>query len=132
MLAHTESVTLEAPFAKAFAYLSNPAHLPEWANVYCQHIERSSDEWIAQTVIGRLGIRYQCDRASGTIDIVSIMEPGMEDTAYTRLIPNGTGSEFLFTFFRSDDMTDEIFDSQRWGLREELRSLRAIARQLAR
>jgi len=130
MLAHTESVTLEAPFAVAFAYLSNPEHLPEWASVYCDHIVRDGSGWAAQTVIGQVGVRYDCNSANGTVDIVSIMAPGVESIAYTRLIPNGTGSEFIFTFVRSNEMSDEVFDSQRWGLREELRNLRAIARQL--
>lgn len=86
---------------------------------------------MAQTVAGPLSIRYACDAASGTIDIISRLHPGVEDIAYTRLMPNGSGCEFTFTFFRTADMSDETFDSQRWGLREEIRTLRAIFRELA-
>ena len=130
MLAHTESVTLEAPFSVAYPFLSNPENLPRWAHVFCQDIEKQESEWLAQTVAGPLIIRYACDAASGTIDIVSRLDPGVEDIAYTRLMPNGPGCEFTFTFFRTADMSDEIFDSQRWGLREEMRALRAIFREL--
>ncbi|MDY6943265.1 MAG: SRPBCC family protein [Pseudomonadota bacterium] len=131
MLAHTESVTLEAPAAIVYAYLADPGNLPKWANVFCQSIEHDGNGWRAQTVAGQIGIRYECHEVCRTIDIVSLIEPGVEDTAYTRVMPNGAGCEFTFTFYRDPDMSDELFDSQRWGLREELRTLRAIIRQLS-
>jgi hypothetical protein len=52
--------------------------------------------------------------------------PDVEVAAFSRVIPNAKGAEYIFTQFQTPGMSDEIFDAQRRALIEELHALRAI------
>jgi hypothetical protein len=115
-----------------YDYLSDPAQLPHWAHVFCHSIRRDGEDWLADTVAGPMVVRYAADPATGTIDLYSAPAGHPADVAHGRVVANGAGSEFDFTFFKPEDLPEADFDSQRWGLREELRTLRALARQMVR
>jgi hypothetical protein len=57
--------------------------------------------------------------------------PGVEAVAYSRLLPNNTGAEYIFTQFQSPDMPDDVFADQRNALAEELALLPILFRAQA-
>jgi hypothetical protein len=54
--------------------------------------------------------------------------PGTEHVAYSRVVPNGAGAEYIFTLFQGPGMSDETFASQRAALAEELAILPLLFR----
>lgn len=52
--------------------------------------------------------------------------PNVEVAAFSRVLPNAAGAEYVFTQFQSTGMPDDVFESQVRALIEELQFLRAL------
>jgi hypothetical protein len=120
MRADTQAITLPANTEDAFAFLAEPENLPRWAVGFARGIRREGEEWLVQTVQGEIPVRIAADPARGTIDFHMTVAPGVEAIAYSRIIPNGSGAEYVFTQFQLAGMTDEVFAAQRAALAQEL------------
>jgi hypothetical protein len=55
----------------------------------------------------------------------------MEAAAFSRVVPNADGAEYVFTQFQSAGMPGEMFESQVTALVDELQVLRALMRARA-
>ncbi|MFZ5876098.1 MAG: SRPBCC family protein [Nitrospirota bacterium] len=126
MNAHTQTVTIQANPKVVFDFVANIENLPKWAVVFCQRLRRDGSRWIVTTPGGELTIRYAADSKSGVVDMYSSAAGGGEDAAYSRVIPNGDGSEYVFTFFQAPDTSDDDFARQGAGLRKELGVLKGL------
>ena len=56
------------------------------------------------------------------------VSPGVEAVAYSRVVPNEAGAEYVFTQFQLPGMADEVFAAQRTALAEELAILPILFR----
>lgn len=131
MKAHTSAVTIEASAADVVEFVANPAALPQWAVGFAQAIRREGDRWIASTARGEVGVRYAVDYELGTVDFYLAPSPGVEFPAFSRVLPNGEGAEYVFTQFQPQGMSDHEFQGQVDALREELQVLRSVCRARA-
>jgi hypothetical protein len=59
------------------------------------------------------------------------LAPGLEAVAYSRVITNDTGAEYVFTQFQLPGMSEEVFAAQRAALAEELAILPILFRAQA-
>ena len=73
-------------------------------------------------------VRVAADAAQSTIDFHMGVAPGLEAVAYSRVVPNDSGAEFVFTQFQLPGMADEVFAAQRAALAEELAILPILFR----
>ncbi len=128
MRSDTQSTTLDAPAPAVFAFLADPANLPLWAVGFCRAIRREGPDWIVETSKGEVGLRYAVRPDLGTIDFHMTPSPGATITAYSRVIANGDGADYVFTQQQPPGMPDEVFAHQVEALREELAVLRSIVR----
>jgi hypothetical protein len=128
MGADTQTITLPVSCEEAFAFLAQPENLPRWAVGFARGIRREGDEWIVQTAQGEMPIRVVADALQGTIDFQMRVAPGLEAVAYSRIVPNDSGAEYVFTQFQLPGMSDEVFADQRAALAEELAILPIIFR----
>jgi len=62
----------------------------------------------------------------GVIDFHLSPAPGIEALAASRVVPNGDGTEYVFTQFQMLGMPDDAFTRQVHALREELAVLKAL------
>lgn len=131
MRSDTQTITVPASSEDAFAFLADPENLPRWAVGFARGIRRDGEEWIVQTVQGEMPIRVLADAARGTIDFHMTLAPGVEAVAYSRVLPNDAGAEYVFTQFQLPGMTDEVFALQRAALAEELAILPILFRAQA-
>jgi hypothetical protein len=123
----SRSVAIDAPPAHVFAFLADPANLPRWAVGFCHSIRPDEPGlWVVKTAQGDVLMRYVVDEAAGTIDFHISPAPGVEVVAYSRVLPNGEGSEYVFTQFQHPGMSDDVFDGQVRALVEELQVLRGV------
>ena len=126
---NTHTVSIAAPAAEVFAFVADPENLPRWAVGFCKAIRRDSDRagrWIATTGGGDLPIRYVTDEARGVVDFYFEPRPNVEVAAFSRVLPNAAGAEYVFTQFQTAGMPDDVFESQVRALIEELQVLRAL------
>src|SRR5262245_30478886 len=116
MRSDTRTVTVAIGYEAVFAFLADPANLPRWAVGFARGIRREGDRWIVQTGHGEVPIRYETDVERGVIDFHMTPAPGVEAVAFSRIVPNGDGVEYVFTQFQTPGMSDEVFDGQRRAL----------------
>jgi hypothetical protein len=131
MRADTQAVTLPASAEEVFVYLANPENLPRWAVGFARGIRREGEEWVVQTASGEMPVRVAANAARGTIDFHMRVAPEIEAVAFSRVVPNDAGAEYVFTQFQSPGMPDEVFAGQRAALAEELALLPILFRAQA-
>jgi hypothetical protein len=56
------------------------------------------------------------------------VSPGVKAVAYSRVVPNEAGAEYVFTQFQLPGMANEVFAAQRAALAEELAILPILFR----
>lgn len=130
----TRTVRISAPPEHVFEFIANAQNLPRWAVGFCQSIRpdgTGDDRWVVTTPHGEVGIRFVTDRALGVIDFHLSPAPGVDAVAFSRVVPNGDGAEYVFTQVQVPGMPDEVFDGQVEALREELVVLQALLRARA-
>jgi uncharacterized protein YndB with AHSA1/START domain len=129
MRSNTQSVSLPGRPEDVFAFLADPENLPRWAVGFCRSIRRDDAErWTVETPSGEVPVRYVTNAPLGTIDFHMDIAPAAKVVAYSRVIANGEGAEYVFTQFQAAGMPDAVFDGQVSALAEELHVLQAIFR----
>jgi hypothetical protein len=125
----TRAITIEAAAKEVFAFAADPENLPRWAVGFCRAIRPdlgTPGRWIVTTAQGDVALRYVIDAAFGAIDFYLAPAPGVELPAFSRVVPNGEGAEYVFTQFQSPGMPDDVFEGQVRALVEELQVLRGL------
>jgi hypothetical protein len=117
----TRQISIQAPPAAILDLVGDARALPRWAPNFATTVQPDGDHWI---VNGELHIDLRVDRTYGTIDILRVEHP--QTGAYSRVVPNGEGSEFLFTLFFPDGSEDAAVTRQMEVVEEELRTIRAL------
>lgn len=126
MKADTQTITIDADWRKVFEFVAQPRNLPHWARAFCQAIRLHGDAWLVTSPQGEVRVRYRTDAAVGVIDFHLTPAPGVEAFAASRVVPNGTGSEYVFTQFQTPLMPDDLFTRQVHALQQELVTLKAL------
>lgn len=123
------SVSIERPPDEVYAFASNPEHLPQWATGLSGSIKKVQGEWIADSPMGKVKIRFVQANAFGVLDHEVVLESGVRIWNPMRVVARGNGSEVIFTLFRQPDMSDEKFaDDARW-VEKDLRKLKGLLEQ---
>jgi hypothetical protein len=117
----TRQISIKAEPAKVLELVGDARALPRWAPNFATTVEPDGEHWL---VNGELGIDLRVDRELGTADILRTRDP--RTGAYSRVIPNGEGSEFLFTLFFPEGTEDAAVARQMAVVEEELRTIRAL------
>jgi hypothetical protein len=83
----TKTVSIDAPPARVFEFLADPANWPEWAIVNVKSIKPAGDGWWEmETPAGKARLRIRPDRASGTLDH-EFLAPDASWTVPARSLP---------------------------------------------
>lgn len=123
--AHTVSVGIAAEPKAVYAYASNPAHLPVWAPGFVRSIEQRGSSWIAQTSLGQVTFRFAAANDFGVLDHDVDLPSGTVHNAM-RVVPNGAGSEVLFTLIQLPGISDVQFQQDMDTVRADLNKLRTV------
>ncbi|MEO8308692.1 MAG: SRPBCC family protein [Pseudomonadota bacterium] len=122
---HTVSVGIAVDLKAVYAYASDPANLPAWAPGFVKSIELRSGSWIAQTTVGEVGFNFAPANQFGVLDHEVMLPSGTLHNAM-RVIPNGAGSEVLFTLIQLPGISEEQFKGDLDTVRADLNKLRTI------
>jgi hypothetical protein len=122
----TRQISIKAPPETVLELVGDARALPRWAPNFATTVEADGEHW---TVNGELSIHLRVDRELGTADILRTRDP--RTGAYSRVIPNGEGSEYLFTLFFPDGTPEDAVAAQMAVVEEELRTVRALCQPAA-
>lgn len=123
--AETVSVYIAVDPAAVYAFAADPLNLPAWAPGFVQAVERRGDFWVARTTLGDATFRFAPPNALGVLDHDVELPHGRFHNPM-RVIPNGTGSEVLFTLMQLPGVTDEQFAADMHTVRADLLRLKQV------
>lgn len=122
----TRAISIEADPERVFRFVANAAHLPRWAVGFAKEIRPEGDNWVVTTAAGEVPLRVRTDPASRVVDFVMSLAPGLEVTAWSRVLARGGGTEYVFTQVQPPGMSDEAFARSAAAVARELTVLKAL------
>jgi hypothetical protein len=100
----TETISIGAPPQDVLQFVANPANLPLWAPAFARRVKAAGRHWIVEGDEAALKIDVRVSRGTGTVDFLAAeVPPGVVVGAFCRVLPNGDGSELMFTRFVAPD-----------------------------
>jgi uncharacterized protein YndB with AHSA1/START domain len=117
----TQTISIEAPPEAVLDLVGDPRNLPRWAPGFARAVREDGDGWIVDTGSGELRRHIPVSRAHGTVDYLAA--PGARRGLFTRVVPNGDGSQLTFTFVLADGVDPE---AQIAILRSELDAVKRL------
>lgn len=118
----THSITIEAPFARAWDYISDWKTQPDWATAFVKGVRREGEQIYMTTPDGEVPIEWRTNRDLGTVDIVF---PG-NSVLPTRLTQIGDSLVYTFTFSLPTEVPDDVFAKGQQNMDVELGHLKQI------
>ncbi|OLC17761.1 MAG: polyketide cyclase [Candidatus Rokubacteria bacterium 13_1_40CM_69_27] len=122
----TLTVSIDRPPGHVYGFVSNPENLPRWARGLCRSVRKSEGQWVVETPAGPMNIRFVGRNELGVLDHYVSPAPGQEILLPMRVVPNGSGSEVLFTLFQLPEMSDEKYAEDAGLVERDLRTLKKI------
>jgi hypothetical protein len=105
----TETISIDADPETVLSFVADPHNLPLWAPAAAQ-----------------LRLVFRVSRDIGTVDFLAADAPRDRPIgAYSRVLPNGRGSEYSFTRFLSPELSAADVARERAALAQELETVRA-------
>ncbi|CAG7633369.1 hypothetical protein ACFQI7_18285 [Paenibacillus allorhizosphaerae] len=122
----TLSITVESPPKEVYEYIFAVVHFPEWAPCFCKSIRQSGDDWLVEAPEGLVKVRFVERNEFGVLDHSVKLESGQEMMIPLRVIPNGRGSEVVFTLYQQPGVTDDMFAKDAGMVESDLRNLKTV------
>jgi hypothetical protein len=120
------SVTIERSPDDVYAYASNPENLPKWAPGLCTSVRKLFRDWFLDTPAGEMKLRFVERNSFRVMDHYVTDSAGVEVYIPARVIPNGSGSEIVFTVFREKGMTISDYEKDLHQVQSDLKALKRI------
>jgi len=112
---------------EVYAFASNPENLPTWAaGLAISEIKKDGNVWVAEAPFGKAKIRFAEANAFGVMDHDVELDSGVVVHNPMRVVPNGDGSEFIFTLLRQPGMADDQFADDAQAVTKDLRTLKEL------
>jgi hypothetical protein len=113
--------------AEVYEFASDPQNLPRWAaGLARSDVRRDGDSWIAHAPFGKVRVKFAARNPLGVLDHDVTLESGETFHNPMRVLPNGDGSEFVFTLFRRAGVSDREFGADRAAIENDLKTLKAL------
>lgn len=128
MRSRTVSVEIDVPPTEVYRCVRDPVQLPKWAAGICTSVTVHGDVWHVDTggELGTVLLEFCPDNAFGVLDHRVTLPDGKSQNNPVRVIPNGEGSELMFTVFQTEGMSDEAFLKDVQAVTRDLKTIRAL------
>ncbi len=123
----TKTVRIARNPKAVFDFLADLGNWPKWAIVNVKSTHRTADPewWDMVTPRGQARLRMRADEAHFILDH-DFVDSQASWTVPARIIANGSGAEFMITFFQPPSFTDAFFDEQIKLVDNELAKLKEL------
>ena len=124
------SISIARKPMEVYAFAADPLNLPLWAAGLAQsQVRRDGEAWVAQAPFGPVRIKFAERNTFGVMDHDVILESGSIFHNPMRVVPNGEGSELLFTLIRRPGMSEEALEKDRAAIDADLKTLKRLLEQ---
>jgi uncharacterized membrane protein len=120
------SVSIDRRPHDVYEFASKIENLPKWATGLGKNFRNVDGEWVANGPTGPIKVRFVSRNEFGVVDHDVILESGATVHNPIRILPNGRGSEVVFTLFRQPGTSEQKFaEDARW-VEKDLRLLKTL------
>ncbi len=120
------TVSIARPAAEVYAWARDPAHLPQWAAGLATGVRLERGEWVADSPMGRVLVRFVPVNEYGVLDHDVVLPDGTTVTNPLRVLPDGAGCEVVFTVRRRPGMDDAAFEADAAAVTADLGTLQRV------
>jgi Polyketide cyclase / dehydrase and lipid transport len=120
------STQIARPAAEVYAFLADPANLPQWAAGLSGSIEQRDDRWFAESPMGDVEVRFVEENPYGVLDHDVTLPDGTTVTNPMRVIADDNGCEVVFTVRRAAGATDAELQADAAAVRADLATLKQL------
>jgi carbon monoxide dehydrogenase subunit G len=121
------SISIARPPAEVYEFASDPRNLPRWAaGLARSEVRRDGDEWIADSPLGKVRVKFAPRNSFGVMDHDVALESGVTIHNPMRVVHNGDGSEFVFTLIRQPGISDGQFAQDKAMVEYDLKTLKEL------
>jgi hypothetical protein len=120
------SVAINRSADEVYEFASNPENLPRWAAGLSGSIEKINGNWIAESPMGKVKVKFADENKFGILDHDVTLPSGEKFYNPMRVFPNDEGSEVIFTLYRRPDMTDQMFVEDAMAITGDLETLKTL------
>jgi hypothetical protein len=93
---------------------------------FCKSARLTQGGWMIETPHGPMQVRFAEKNDFGVLDHYVSPTPDLEIYIPMRVITNGSGSELIFTLFRTPDMSEEKFAMDMRMVEQDLQTLKRV------
>lgn len=123
---HHVSVSVLLPPVEVYEFVSNPENLPRWAKGLSGSIRQVDGEWIADSPMGKVKVRFAGRNELGVLDHDVVLASGESFHNPMRVVANGDGAEVVFTLYRRPGTDDAAFAADARTVEEDLWALKRL------
>jgi uncharacterized membrane protein len=123
------SVSINRPADQVYEFAANPQNLPRWAAGLSGSIQNIAGDWIAESPMGLVKVRFAEPNQHGVLDHEVTLPSGATVYNPMRVFPNNEGSEVVFTLYRRPDMSDQQFAEDAQAVASDLQQLKRLLEQ---
>lgn len=121
------SIYIACAPSQVYEFASNPENLPRWAaGLATAELTREGQAWIAEAPFGRAKIQFAERNSFGVMDHDVELDSGLVVHNPMRVVPNGEGSEFIFTLLRQAGMSSAVFAEDKRAVERDLAMLKQL------
>jgi len=120
------SISINRPPVEVYDFVVNYENLPKWAAGLSNGITKLGDDWVADSPMGRVKVKFVEANTLGVLDHDVTLPSGEVIRNPMRVVPNGGGSELTFTLYRLEGVTDDQFRTDAAMVEQDLRRLKRL------
>jgi hypothetical protein len=124
----TQSISIKAAPGVVLDLVGDPRNLPRWAPAFASEVRPDGEHWLVGSGDAALPIRVRVSRGHGTVDFLA---RDAEIGAFSRVVPNGEGSDYSFTQLCGPEMDADAVARQKAVVASELETVRALCEERA-
>jgi hypothetical protein len=126
--ADTQTISINASANTVIDLITDPGEFPRWAAGFARGVQADGDDWLVDTGDAEVRLHVRVSHELGTVDyLLADALPGVEIGAFSRVIPNCRGCEFIFTQFLPEDIGEPDLQDQKAVVAIELQTVRALS-----
>ena len=120
------SVSINRSAAQVYEFATNPENLPKWAAGLSGSIKKVNDDWITESPIGRVKVKFAEKNKFGVLDHDVTLPSGVKVCNPMRVFPNNDDSELVFTLYHRPDVSDQEFAQDAKAVEKDLAKLKTL------
>ncbi|CAN7480424.1 SRPBCC family protein [Pararhizobium sp. LjRoot255] len=126
MEAKVVHVSINRNWRDVYQFAAKPENMPLWASGLGGGLEPDDEDWVAHGPLGDVRVKFAPRNDLGVMDHVVTMESGLKVNNALRVVPNGDGSEVMFTVLKLPDTSEEQFIADSNWVLKDLNTLKKL------